>query len=256
VTYQFRFKQKYGTHYAKRRRFAWPGVVESDSRLDQIYPNKFVLVGEDEVVEPKPPRPPRPPAPPTPTPPPAPPVPPPVEPVVPVEPIVPVEPVVPVEPEVVPEPEVIVVDHPSPLGLLEPVPVDESEDGIEEEGEMRMGHFIKNSQPIQAAPVDKGVTGGRLKVEETVGESTLTVLDAELAFDPTIGEYVGDALAYWAQVGATVTRTLSWHYGAEEKSFVSTYVQEDNYTPPNPGPSDIPEATQVDEVEADERPTG
>jgi hypothetical protein len=137
-------------------------------------------------------------------------------------------------------------DHPRPKGFGVVDPLDERYEG--------MAHFIKNRQHMASVPTGKNVTKQELHVLEDGAE---ILAWTEVAFDPATGEEQPPLPEFWAEVGKTVTREVRYTYqdGFVTAPFSENFQQEDNFTPDQPAPMDVGEADQIDEVEADVRPT-
>jgi len=122
-----------------------------------------------------------------------------------------------------------------------------------------MAHFIKNRQHMAPVPVPNDPNGLRVvKQELRVTEDGVEILPwTEVAFDPTTGEEQPPLPEFWAEVDKTVGREARYTYsdGTVTDPFAESYVQVDNYSPPTPAPQDLGEADQIDEVDADTRPS-
>jgi hypothetical protein len=142
---------------------------------------------------------------------------------------------------------------PRPSSLRPPVPFDEEINA--------MGHFIHNRQPLAPVPSGKGITRQQFTVAETkvaedATEDKRTILDVDVAFDPATGEAI-TAPEYWAEVGTTVERTLTyWHGDVASPPTSAISVQVDNYDAPLAPPTPLVEPEQIDEeTDVLDRPT-
>ena len=146
----------------------------------------------------------------------------------------------------------------SPTGIGEEEQID-SNLAMEVRG--RMAHFMKVRQHLETVPAEV-IAAGVTEQKVVIKEDGIDILTKNCGFDPQTGEEPPDDQlpVYWAEVGKTITKAVSYLLpgGLETPVYTQDNVQEDNYTapaPPVPGPNNIGPEEQIDEVEADTRPT-
>lgn len=115
--------------------------------------------------------------------------------------------------------------------LPPPVPIGEQKDD--------MGHFIQNRQVVPAVPAGLNITA-----------QSITIYEDDVAIaGPTDIPIEGGSIEYWAEVGKSVNRKLSFTRG-DGQSAVGDNVetQVDNFNAPIDPPPALPPAEQIGEV--------